>query len=115
MAPRKSSFAIVEILDEIAWIAEVTAGKSLADFKADRAARYIVERSIEIISEASRRIPAELKALRPEIDWRGIGDIGNALRHEYHATSAKIVWEVTQNDLPPLKAAVEKIQAPSKE
>lgn len=108
---RKVGYALAEILDEIEWAISVVAGKSLEDFRADRATRYIVERSIEIISEASRRIPAEFTGLRPEIDWRGVGAIGNMLRHEYHATSAKIIWDVVQEDLPQLRRAVEAIRA----
>jgi|SRR3954447_5160765 uncharacterized protein with HEPN domain len=107
---RKIETALTEILNEIDWIGAVTAGKKLDDFAGDRATRYIVERSIEIIAEASRRIPEELKALRPEIDWRAIAGIGNILRHEYHAISSKIVWEVVSSDLSELKVAIEAIQ-----
>jgi uncharacterized protein with HEPN domain len=52
-----------------------------------------------------------MKALRPEIDWRAIAGIGNMLRHEYHATSSKIVWDVVSGDLAQLKAAVEALLA----
>jgi uncharacterized protein with HEPN domain len=107
---RRVETALSEILNEIDWINAVTAGKKLDDFAGDRATRYIVERSIEIIAEASRRIPEELKALRPEIDWRAVAGIGNILRHEYHATSSKIVWNVVCSDLPELKAAIAAIQ-----
>jgi uncharacterized protein with HEPN domain len=111
MAARRIETALREILNEIEWIYGVTAGKQLDDFANDRATRYIVERSIEIIAEASRRIPDDVKAVRPEIDWRAIAGIGNILRHEYHATSSKIVWDVVRADLPELKAAVQAIQA----
>lgn len=105
MAARRIGTALREILNEIEWIYGVTAGKQLDDFANDRATRYIVERSIEIIAEASRRIPDDLKAVR------AIAGIGNILRHEYHATSSKIVWDVVRADLPELKAAVQAIQA----
>lgn len=111
MSARKVDLALDEIVDEIEWSTSVVAGKSFEEFQRDRSSRYIIERSIEIISEASRRIPLELKALRPEIDWRAIGAIGNVLRHEYHATSAKIVWHVVQDDFPQLRAAVEAIRS----
>jgi uncharacterized protein with HEPN domain len=88
---RKLGLALAEIPGEIEWISAVTTGKQIDDFENDRATRYIVERSIEIIAEASRRIPDHLKALRPEIDWRAAAGIGNMLRHEYHATSSKIL------------------------
>ncbi len=85
--------ALAEILDEIDWLGVVLKGRDFDAWRADRALRYAVERSLEIVSEASRRIPDDLKALRPEIPWRAVGGIGNILRHEYHATSPKVVWD----------------------
>ena len=54
-------------------------GKTFVDFENDWELKFIVQRAIEIISEASRRIPDELKATRPEIEWRSIASIGNFL------------------------------------
>jgi uncharacterized protein with HEPN domain len=68
-----------------------------------------VERSFEIISEASRRIPIEVKAQRPEIDWLGMADFGNRLRHAYHRVDANLLWQIAERDLPPLKAFVESV------
>jgi uncharacterized protein with HEPN domain len=77
--------------------------------------KVLVQRAIEIISEASRRIPDEIKATRPEIEWRSIASIGNFLRHEYHTISDKVIWDVVQVDLPSLKIAVDAIAAALKE
>lgn len=88
-----------------------TADRTFADFASDWELRFIVERSIEIISEASRRIPDEIKNTRPEIHWRGVAGVGNVLRHEYHTISDKVIWDVVQQDLPKLRAAVEAIAA----
>jgi uncharacterized protein with HEPN domain len=76
-----------------------------------------VQRGIEIISEATRHLPAELKATRPdnEIRWPSIVGIGNVLRHEYYPISNAIIWKVIRDDLPPLKAAVEAIAASLRE
>lgn len=109
MAPRKFQFALAEILDEIGWIERLSEDKLLADFQADRTLRYAIERSIEIISEASRRIPEEWKLAQTHIDWRAIAGMGNVMRHEYHTTSAEIVWNVVQEELQPLKEAVQAI------
>lgn len=108
--PSRANLAIDEILDEIDWVSRAATGRGFDDFVADRAFRYAVERSIEIISEASRRLPDTVKALRPEIPWRAIGGIGNILRHEYHATSPRIVWNVVTADLERLREAVEAIR-----
>ena len=108
---RETEPALQDILESIAGIEKAVAGKSFDDFEGDWLLRRGVERGIEIISEASRRIPADVKVLRPEIPWRDIASIGNILRHRYHSISGRIIWEVVQKDLPPLKAAVEAIVA----
>jgi hypothetical protein len=54
-------------------------GTALNAFEAD----WLVERGIEIISEAGRRLPGELKRRHPEIPWRKIAGVGNVLRDEY--------------------------------
>jgi uncharacterized protein with HEPN domain len=84
-------------------------GKTFAEFESDWEMRFIVQRAIEIISEATRRLPSELKAIRPEIEWRSIAGIGSVLRHEYHTISDKVIWDVIQADLPLLKTAIEAI------
>ena len=113
--PRNVRPAIGDILETIARIQDKVAGKTLAEFHADWELRFIVERGIEIISEATRRLPDDLKATRPEIPWRNIAGIGNVLRHEYHTISDKVIWDVVQGDLPGLKAAIEAIAATIKE
>lgn len=106
---RSSDPALHDILDAIANIDRVLIGKTFHDFEGDWLLRRGVERGIEIISEASRHIPPELRALQPQIPWHDIASIGNILRHKYHSISMPIIWEVVQKDLPPLKAAVEAI------
>jgi uncharacterized protein with HEPN domain len=83
--------ALSDILDAIANIERVLAGKIFHDFEGDWLLRRGVERGIEIISEASRRIPPELRAIRPEIPWTDIASIGNILRHKYHSISMPII------------------------
>ncbi|MGE3989235.1 HepT-like ribonuclease domain-containing protein [Pseudorhodoplanes sp.] len=104
---RAAGPAIDDILDAIAGIEQATAGKTLEQFGSDWLLRRGGERGIEIISEASRRIPAELKSTGPEIPWRDIETIGNILRHEYHSVSSPIIWDVVQADLPSLRTAIE--------
>ena len=106
---RKVSHAIYDLLETIERVQGKIIGKTFADFEGDWELKFIVQRAIEIISEASRRIPDELKAKRPEIEWRSVANIGNFLRHEYHSISDKVIWDVVQVDLPPLKAAIDAI------
>jgi uncharacterized protein with HEPN domain len=108
---RKVSHAIRDLLETIERVQGKIKGKAFADFESDWELKFIVQRAIEIISEASRRLPDELKATRPEIEWRSIANIGNFLRHEYHSISDKVIWDVVQADLPPLKSAIDAIAA----
>ena len=103
--------AIYDILETIERVEAKVTGRSFAEFEADWEFRFIVQRAIEIISEASRRIPDELKAMRPEIRWSSIAGIGNVLRHEYHTISNKVVWDVALAELAPLKVAIQALAA----
>ena len=87
------------------------AGQRFEEFQADWEFRFAVQRAIEIVSEATRRLPEELKATRPEIRWRSLAAIGNILRHEYHTVSDRVVWNAVHEDFPGLKAAIEAISA----
>ncbi len=71
--------------------------------------RLAVERLLEVISEASRSIPDDVKANSPNINWRGLADLGNWLRHAYHQTDADLLWDMVKNDLPPLEMFIRTI------
>ena len=86
-------------------------GKTFDDFESDWLLRHGVQRGAEIVSEAARRIPPELQERQPQIPWAQILGIGNVLRHEYHRVSDPLIWNVVQEHLPPLKAAVSAIVA----
>jgi uncharacterized protein with HEPN domain len=104
---RKVGHALHDMLEAIERVEQITRGKSLAEFQQSWQLRWIVQRAIEIISEASRAIPDELKRTRPEIPWPQVRGIGNILRHEYQGLSDPIIWRVVTDELPPLKAAIE--------
>ena len=64
-------------------------------------------RCLEIISEASRRLPDALKARHPSIAWQDIAGARNIYRHDYEDVAAQQVWDTVQIDLPPLRAVIE--------
>jgi len=103
--------ALRAILEAIDGIETATRGKTLDEFRADWLLRHGVQRGVEIVSEAARRIPPELQSSQPDIPWAQITGIGNILRHEYHRVSDSLIWNVVQDHLPPLKAAVLAIEA----
>ncbi|MCM0020958.1 MAG: DUF86 domain-containing protein [Tagaea sp.] len=76
-----------------------------AAFGRDERTQDAVVRCLEILSEASRRVPEPVRARHPGIPWSRIAGIGNILRHEYRSVSPDIVWRVTRENLPELKDA----------
>jgi uncharacterized protein with HEPN domain len=57
--------------------------------------------------EASRRLPDELKARHPSIQWRDMAAAGNIYRHEYEDVAVRGVWDTLRHHLPPLRVAIE--------
>ena len=85
--------------------------KSFADYVADWTLRRATERGVEIISEASRRIPEDLRNTQLQIPWSLILGIGNVLRHEYRRVSNEAMYNIATNELAELKTAVLAIAA----
>ena len=95
-----------DVLDAIADIDGLLAGSTLERFTGDRTLRLAIERLLEIVCEASRHIPDDVKRAAPDIHWRKMIDFGNLLRHAYHTTDAAKVWDIVHNELPILKTFV---------
>ena len=105
---------LARILTAIEDIRALLEGRSPADFEADRMRRVAIERLFEIVSEASRFIPEDMKAKEKNIAWKRMADLGNWLRHAYHRIDSEILWNIAQNDLEPLKRFVEQVVQKSK-
>ncbi len=97
--------AAVEILNRIEKLKRLRTGGPL-DVTVGSDTRDIVERCIEVISEASRRLPTELKARHPGVRWRNVADIGNVLRHNYDGVIEPILNDVVLVQIDVLEAAV---------
>ena len=68
-----------------------------------------VIRQLEIIGEATKRLSPNLRNRHPEVEWRRMAGMRDVLIHNYMGVSLRVVWGVTQRDLPRLKQHIEKI------
>lgn len=75
--------------------------------KNDPILRAALERFFEIISEASRHVPAEWRAAHPHIPWKQIAGIGNILRHAYDGIDVDTLLNATTTDLDVLEQALD--------
>src|SRR5260370_38875643 len=87
------------ILDAITNIEMDTAGYDFEKFRKDRRARQLVERNLEILSEASRRLPKKLKDLDAHIPWRAGAGISNLLPDHYHETDPTGLLDTCNKEL----------------
>jgi uncharacterized protein with HEPN domain len=108
MRSKSAQAALRDIIHHIDLATEFVSGFALATFKQDLRTIYAVTRCLEIISEASRRLPDEMKARHPGIAWKQMAGAGNIYRHDYEDVAAQLVWDTVKRALPPLKAAIEK-------
>jgi uncharacterized protein with HEPN domain len=102
--------AIEHMLAAIQRIEEFAVGIDFAGYQQDAKTRSAVERQLEILSEASRRMePDTFERLLGE-DGPPVRAIGNVLRHEYQRVSDKVIWDTVVRDLPGLRARLKQGQ-----
>ena len=101
---------IKDIKDSIKHIEEYTKNISEEQFKKDIKVQDAVIRRIEIIGEASKRIPKSVQDINKNINWVGFSEYRNFITHSYFEASLSRVWIVIKEDLPKIKEAINKIR-----
>ena len=110
--PRDPRLYLDDILEAIARIQEYTAGMDYNAFMADKKTQDAVVRNLEIVGEASARLPDELKATTLDIEWVKISGMRNILAHEYFGVSLPVIWDAIQSKLEPLASACRQLTKP---
>ncbi len=77
-------------------------------FNSDRKTQDAVIRNLEIIGEASGKLPTEIQKAIPDVNWRKFKELRNILIHEYFGINLPIIWDVIQNKLGLLETACRK-------
>jgi len=96
--------ASIDLFEYIA-ITQCLARLSVEGLKTDWLASYAVTRALEIISEAARRLPPDLRERHPDLPWRAIMGVGNVYRHDYDNVAEEFVWRM-QHSLPALMVVI---------
>ena len=111
---KRTAVVLRQMREAIGWIEEDIEGLHRSRFGADRRARQLRRAKPRVLSEASRRIPKDLKASEPNVDWSALASLGNVLRHEYQRVDPGHLWTLLTDEIGPLSAAVRRLEERTK-
>lgn len=89
--------------------ADFVQGMSEAQFLADEKTQFAVVRALEIIGEAAKKVPSEVKAKHPDLPWKEISGMRDKLVHDYFGVNASVVWRTTSQDVPTIVASLRRM------
>lgn len=104
---------LLDILEAIDKIKLYTRDLSYKEFMQDEKTKDAVVRNLEIIGEASKNIPVEIKEKHSRVNWRAMSGMRDKLSHQYFGVSTQIVWETLKIDIPLLESQIKLISKTS--
>lgn len=106
---RELNVYLGDILESISKIEEYTRELTINDFEDDLKSQDAVLRCLEVIGEAVKNLPQDLKGRYPEIPWQRVAGMRDVLIHKYFGVKTERVWRVIRKDLPKLREQIEQI------
>lgn len=97
-----------DILASCEKVLRYTDGITFERFQADDKTFDAVARNLEIIGEAAKALPPDLRAAHPGIEWRKIAGLRDILIHQYFGIDEAIIWDVALNWIPRLREILQK-------
>jgi uncharacterized protein with HEPN domain len=94
------------ILVEADYLLEASSGLTFEAFSSDETLQRAFVRSLEIIGEATKKVPVDFRAEYPDIEWRAMAGMRDRLIHDYFGIDYEIVWDVVRNRIPELRRQV---------
>jgi uncharacterized protein with HEPN domain len=114
MSDRIFSEYLEDILDAISKIREFVGEMDYDSFSKDEKTTFAVVRALEIVGEASKHIPEDVRTAHSHLPWREMAGIRDKLIHDYFGVDLAVVWKTINEDLPALEPEIRSILSESK-
>jgi uncharacterized protein with HEPN domain len=98
-----------DINDSITDISNFIADMTFQEFESDKKTQYAVVHCLEVIGEAVKKTPTDLRNQYPHIPWKEIAGMRDKLIHEYFGVDLETVWTTIIDDIKPLKDSIVQI------
>ncbi len=100
---------LIDILQAIEKVTQFIDGMTFEEFAKDDKTIFAVVRGLEIIGEATKRIPDSVRDQNPAVPWREMAGMRDKLTHDYFGVNDLVVWKTASEDLPVLESAISRI------
>lgn len=100
---------LVDILDASVQARNFISGMSYDEFAADAKTVFAVIRALEIVGEASKRIPPNMRDSYPDIPWRSMAGMRDKLIHDYFGVNLEVIWKTVTEELPLIEPKLRQI------
>lgn len=111
-ANNRDAASLWDMVQAIRLVQEFTVGASYEAYLESALVRSAVERQLEILGEAARRVSQEFQQAHPDVDWRNIIGLRNIIAHRYDQVEQERVWTVVTSVLPQLLLQLESLLPP---
>ena len=98
-----------DILNSIRKIKQYTSQTTQSELLENEQAFDAVVYNLQIIGEATRKIPEEIRNRQPQVEWKNVIGIRNVITHAYFSIDDEVVWDIIQTKLDPLQSCVQQI------
>ncbi len=99
------------ILVEADYLVARSEGLSYDAFVGDDTFKRAFVRSLEIIGEATKKVPEDFRSAHPSVEWRAMAGMRDRLIHDYFGVDFELVWDVVRNRIPALRSSIAAILA----
>lgn len=109
MPPGEYADFLEDILEAAEKVEQFVGEMTQAEFGGDDKTKYAVVRALEIIGEATKRVPEAVRREYPAVPWRSMAGMRDKLIHDYTGVNWEVVWETVEEDIPAVKRYVKQI------